>query len=202
VRRAAEALFEDSDTILEELERILSRDLRTYFKRDFFKAHLARYTKSRRKAPIYWHLSVPSRDWGIWAYAPTLSRETLFGILREGRRKETELAGVVGRLKSEVAKGEGREGQRLAKRLEAEERLLGEVASFAKEAEQVANLGWEPDLDDGFILCAAPLADLFPAWRAPGRADAKHPADPTQARRMIKAGKYPWATVSKWTEVL
>lgn len=202
VRRAAEVLLEDPDGIVEELERILARDLRTYVRRDFFKAHLGRYSKSRRKAPIYWHLSVPSRDWALWVYAPTLSRETLFGILREARRKQAALVEVVGQLKGEVAKAEGREGQRLAKRLEAEERLLGEVASFAKEADRVANLGWEPDLDDGIILCSAPLADLFPAWRAAGRADAKNPADPTQARRMIKAGKYAWATVSKWTEAL
>lgn len=202
VRRAAEALFDDPDEILEEIERILGRDVRNYLRRDFFKAHLARYSRSRRKAPIYWHLAVPSRDWGLWVYVPTLSRETLFAVLREGRRKLAALSEVVTRRRAAVAKAEGRKGQRLAKQLEADEKLLGEVASFSKEAERVANFGWESDLDDGIILCAAPLADLLPTWRAGGRAEANNPADPSQARRMIKAGKYPWATVSKWADVL
>ncbi|GIV04319.1 MAG: hypothetical protein KatS3mg015_3149 [Fimbriimonadales bacterium] len=203
VRAAAEFLFDDPDGILEECERILGRDLRSYIRRDFFKAHLGRYSKSRRKAPIYWYLSVPSRTWGLWVYAPTLTRETLFAIVREARWKESSLVQAADPLRQRIAKASGRERQRLAKRLDETEDLLREVRSFLKEAERVANLGWEPDLDDGIVLCAAPLASLLPAWRQAGRGnDNKNPGDPEQALRTIKAGKFSWATVSRFRELL
>ena len=53
----------------------------------------------------------------------------------------------------------------VAKELDAEQRLAVELVAFRAEAERIANLGWEPDLDDGMVLNAAPLADLFPAWK-------------------------------------
>lgn len=198
VRLAAEVLFDDPDAMLEECERVLGRDLREYLRRDFFKAHLGRYSKSRRKAPIYWHLSVPSRNWGIWVYAPALSREMLFAIVREARRKETALTEAVERFRRDHARAEGREKRSLAAKLEADEAVLQEVAAFRGSAEQVAGLGWEPDLDDGMILCAAPLADLLRAWKAPGRADSKNPGDPEQARKLLKQGRFPWAAVSRF----
>ena len=202
VRAAAEVLFDDADAILDECEKVLGRGLREYFRRDFFKVHLGRYSKSKRKAPIYWYLCVPSRRWGIWLYAPTLSRETLFAVVREARRKEQAARSAVEDLSRQAQKASGREAQRLARALEDHEQLLGELAEFRTEAERVAGLGWEPDLDDGIVLCAAPLSKLFPAWRVPGRADTKNPGDPEQAKRMLKEKKFRWATVSRWAEKL
>ncbi len=200
---AAEVLFDDADAILAECERILGRELREYFRRDFFKAHLGRYSKSRRKAPIYWHLSVPSREWGLWVYAPALSREMLFAIVREARRKETALAEAVEHLGRQVTEAQGKERQRVARHLEVQEALLREVrTTFRPQAERVANLGWAPDLDDGIILCAAPLADLLPAWRGTGRTTSKNPNDPAQARKLLKAGRFPWASLSRFAEDL
>lgn len=197
VRLAAEVLFDDPDGLLGECERILGRDLPDYLRQDFFKVHLGHYSKSRRKAPLYWHLSIPSRNWGLWTYAPALSQEMLFAIVREARRKETTLKEAVERLSREQAAASGRERQSLAKRLEDNEVLLREVKAFGDKAEGVANLGWKPDLDDGIILCAAPLADLLPAWKAPGRADSKNPGDPQQARKLLREGRFPWASVAR-----
>ena len=202
VRKAAEVLFDDADGVLEECERILGRDLRSYFRRDFFKTHLGRYSKSRRKAPIYWYLSVPSRNWGLWVYAPMLTRETLFAVVRESRRREGQLVQEQKRLQQQAAAASGRERQRLMKRLDEIDSLLKEVQDFLNEVERVTNLGWEPDLDDGLILCAAPLAEVMPAWRASGRPSGKNPADPSHARRLIKEGEFPWASVSKWKDQL
>jgi hypothetical protein len=53
-------------------------------------------------------------------------------------------------------------------------------------------LGWEPDLDDGIVLCAAPLADLFPQWRK----------ELAWYRDELRAGKYKWSTVSSWADQL
>ena len=47
---------------------------------------------------------------------------------------------------------------------------------------------WEPELDDGVLLNAAPLHELTPAWR---RADAK--LDPKKAWKELEDGKYEWA---------
>jgi len=201
-RAAAAVLFDDPDQILLEVEHVLGRPLREYLRRNFFKVHLDRYSKSRRRAPIYWHLSIPSREWAAWVYAPVLSRETLFAVLRESRKKERALWESLERLRRAVSSASGRDRKLLEKELEATEHLLSEVSEFRTEADRVANLGWDPDLDDGFVLCAAPLSKLFPAWRVAGRGDAKNPGDPKQARRMLKEGRFPWATVAKWKEKL
>ena len=79
----------------------------------------------------------------------------------------------------------------MAEELDAEEKLAEELRRFRLEAERIAGLGWEPDLDDGIILCAAPLAELFPAWP-----DAK------TARAELRKGKYAWATVAAWADRL
>ena len=187
VRRAAAALWQDADPILEELQAILGRPLRDHLGRQFFKDHLSRYSKSRRQAPIYWQLSVPSRAWSVWVYAPMLSRETLFAITRHAARRQRTGQEAVAALQADrAAGGRGRRPKELVARIAEEEDLVSELEAFRTEAERIAGLGWEPDLDDGFVLCAAPLARLFPAW-------------PTAAeeRSNLKAGRYPWATVAR-----
>jgi hypothetical protein len=149
-------------------------------------------SKSRRKAPIYWPLGLKKAGWGVWVYAPTLSRETLYGIAQEARRRERLAREAIARLEDEKAKGGvGRPVRKVVEELDAEAKLALELRGFREEAERVAELGWEPDIDDGMVLNAAPLANLFPAW----------PEAATQ-RRSIKAGKYPWARVSRWKDVL
>lgn len=193
IHGAITALSDDSDRTLAELIRVLGRQsLRGSIRRDFFKAHLRRYSKSRRKAPIYWPLYVPSGMWGIWVYAPALSRETLFAITQAAAGRLEAAETEIRRLQRERdAGGAGRSARDVAKALEAEERLVGELRMFRDEAERIASLGWEPDLDDGLILCAAPLAGLLPAWK-----------DAAAARKEIKAGNYPWAAVSRWATQL
>ena len=87
--------------------------------------------------------------------------------------------------------GGGRPPRQLAAALDAEQRLAEELRTFRNEAERIARLGWAPDLDDGIVLCAAPLADLFPAWK-----------EARKERANIKAGKYPWASVTTWADEL
>lgn len=167
-------------------------DLRSYIRRCFFKYHLSRYSKSRRKAPIYWPLTVPSKNWGVWVYAPALSRETLYTVASEASRRERLAGEAIVRLQRDQQEGgAGRPARKVAEELDAEEKLAEELRLFRAEAERVAGLGWEPDLDDGIILCAAPLADLFPAWP-----DAK------AARADLRKGKYEWATVAAWADQL
>jgi hypothetical protein len=148
--------------------------------------------RGKRKAPIYWPLYVPSSLWGVWVYAPQLSREMIFAVMRAAADRLDGAGSEIRRLERERdAGGAGRSAREVANALASEQQLAEELLRFRDEAERIAGLGWAPDLDDGFMLCAAPLADLLPTW-----GDAK------VTRSQIKAGAYPWATVSRWADQL
>lgn len=193
VEAAARLIFNNGAADrLDEIRSILGRDIADHLRRRFFRDHLTRYSKSKRRAPIYWPLYVPSGAWGVWLYAPVLSRETVFAVGRlAGERLDSAEAEIRRLARERENHGTGRSDRDVANALEAEEKLTEELRRFRSEADRIAGLGWEPDLDDGIILCAAPLAGLFPAWK-----------DAATARKEIKTGKYPWATVSKWAEQL
>ena len=193
VRAAAGLLVEDADGLLADaMKHLRGRDVRDHLRRQFFKQHLRRYSKSRRKAPIYWPLYVPSGAWGVWVYAPSLTREMLFALEAAATTRLNAAGSEISRLQTEQqGGGGGRAPRRLAELLEAEQRLAEELRAFRAEAERIAALGWEPDLDDGIVLCAAPLGDLFPAW-----------AEVRQKREELRAGKYSWATVARWADEL
>jgi SAM-dependent methyltransferase len=189
VLNAARALVEDPTAIVAEILDVVRRNsVRDYLRRQFFKEHLSRYSKSRRKAPVYWPLTVPSRGWGVWLYAPILSRETLFAVATEAARRERLAGDAIARLqRAQEQSAPSRPARKIAEELDTEEKLLEELRIFREEAERVAGLGWEPDLDDGLVLCAAPLAGLFPAW--PGA---------RKARDELRKGQYEWAAVAQW----
>ena len=193
VYTVAALLVDDADQLLTDvMNHLKGKDLRDHLRKHFFKDHLKRYTKSRRKAPIYWPLYVPSGAWGVWVYAPTFSRETLYGIEAAATARLNASETEISRLhRDQQSEGTGRSARDLADALEAEQRLAEELGVFRKEAQRIAGLEWEPDLDDGVVLCAAPLAGLFRAWK-----------EAEKERTNIKTGKYPWATVSKWADDL
>lgn len=161
-------------------------DLRRRLRGRFFSDHVKDYSASRRYAPIYWYLAVPSREWGLWVYAPALSREMLFAIARSARDKLRRLREQARQLR---ARPPDTADRAIVERIERIESLAGEIEQFAEHADNVAQSGWRPDLNDGLILCAAPLEPLFAdeAWR-------KRVA---QYRKDLEAKKYPWATVQR-----
>ena len=166
--------------------------LARYIRSQFFSDHVSRYTVGRRKAPLYWPLQVPSKRWGVWLYMPRLSREVLFAIVRESEQRQRLAEQRIATLQREYGDGgAGRTIAAVSKELDAEQKLSVELAAFRKEAERIANLGWEPDLDDGAVLNAAPLASLFPAWK-----------DAAKYRKELKQGKHTWSTVSKYADQL
>ena len=193
IERVASVVLADPSRFSESLLSALgAKSIRDYLRKKFFKAHLSTYSKSRRKAPIYWPLSVPSGQWGLWLYAPLLSREMLYAVASEAVLREGHAEAEITRLERERAiGGAGRSVKALTKALDSERKLAEELRRFRQEAERIAGLGWEPDLDDGIVICAAPLADLFPMWK-----------EPAQYRKELRAGKYQWSTVSKWADKL
>ena len=135
---------------------------------------------------------------GLTAWAAGVARERLFlsaislmeleVAATEAARRQRLAVDAIARLQREQEQSApSRPARKVAEELDTEEKILEELRIFRAEAERVAGLGWEPDLDDGLVLCAAPLAGLFPAWP-----DAK------KARDELRKGRYQWATVAHW----
>jgi hypothetical protein len=54
----------------------------------FFAFHLQRYSKSRRKAPIYWPST--SGSYTLWVYYPSLTSQTLYTAINDVRRTQAQ----------------------------------------------------------------------------------------------------------------
>ncbi len=200
VERAAAALVDDPAALMEETCEMLGvPDLRMYLRKRFFKDHLSRYTKSRRKAPLYWPLTVPSRSWTVWLYAPMLSREAIYAAAAHAERRYQASEAEIRRLESAQlqastpgASQDASAARAITKALDSERSLSEELRGLHRTLARIASTGWIPDLDDGFVVCAAPFADALLDW-------SKDPAD---IRRQLRAGKLDWATAHTWREAL
>jgi len=176
-----------ADTIESELAALLGvKDLRDYLRRGFFETHLKRYSKSRRKAPIYWLLQSPRRGYGLWIYYHRLDHDTLYKALtgyvdptlvREENRRDTL------RAEQTAAGTAGPAAKRAALAVDRQESLLGDLREFRDRLAQAANHHLTPDLNDGVLLTIAPLHALVP-WK-----------DPRTAWAELLAGKYAWSSI-------
>ncbi len=202
VKEGLDAVWKDqSDEVEANACKILGKkSLAAYFAENkgggqFFKDHLARYTKSRRKAPIYWPLSTKSGSYTLWVYYHRLSDQTLYICCRhfvepkldEVTEEFQKLDGLQERNSSQQKKWE---------RLEKE---IRELSWLRDELLRVAQLPWKPNLNDGVQITAAPLHELFrnTAWRntlkktweslETGDLDWSHLAYPIWKGRVIKA---------------
>src|SRR5262249_10918046 len=87
VREMLELAWKDrAESVENELAQILGvKDLREYFRKQgkggFWDDHVARSSKSRRKAPIYWLLQSPKKNYGLWLYYHRLDGDILFKAL-------------------------------------------------------------------------------------------------------------------------
>ncbi len=169
VRSVFETVFSsEGDARWREAGEILDpsgHDLRTWLAHSFFEHHIKRYSKSRRKAPIYWQLGVPSGRYSVWMYAHLVSNDRLFQVLKDILQpKLNQEEGVLGRLKQEAG-ASPTQSQRKA--VELQEDLIAELKTLIDDVARVAPM-WAPDLDDGVVICLAPLWRLFPqnkAWQ-------------------------------------
>jgi hypothetical protein len=194
VRDAVEVIWGDcADAIEKEACGILGvQELRDYFRRPgkggFWDDHLSRYSKSRRKAPIYWLLQSSKRNYALWLYYHRLNKDLLFKALvnyvEPKIRLETTCLETLRSQKS-AAGDSGKEGKRLAKDVERQEDFLSELLDFEDKLRRVANLHLEPDLNDGVVLNIAPLYELVP-WK-----EAK------EYWEELLEGKYEWSSIGK-----
>jgi Eco57I restriction-modification methylase len=183
----------DEDAVVDEVcGRLGVTGLRDYLRKTgkggFWEEHVSRYSKSRRKAPIYWLLQSSRKNYALWLYYHRLDKDLLFKALVNYLEPKTQLE--INRLDemrrqkqlgSELSNGV----KKIGKDIERQEDLISELRDFEDKLRGVANLHLEPDLNDGVVLNIAPFHDLVP-WK-----EAKNYWD-----RLLE-GEYEWSSISK-----
>jgi len=132
-------------------------DLRRWLQKDLFPFHLQRYSKSRRKAPIYWPLGTSSGSYTLWIYYPSLSSQTLYTAVNDFvEPKLKQVGGDVAALRNKGA-ARTRDDEKQFEILQTFELDLIELRdSLLKLAPT-----YKPNHDDGAQISAAPLWSLF-----------------------------------------
>lgn len=166
--------------------------LRDYFRKSsvggFFDDHLKRYSKSRRKAPIYWPLQSKKKALTLWVYAHSYDSDTLYKARQHyadialKRAKDALAAAQKTRDEHPVGSRDRRQAERAADKYEA---LTIELGNFCDKLAEAANLGLNPDLNDGIVLTVAPLHELTP-WK-----------EAATYWKALQSGKYPWSSIQQ-----
>ena len=146
-----------AERVLERVDMQVPAELRRWLQRDFFPFHLQRYSKSRRKAPIYWPLSTASGSYTLWLYYPSLTSQTLYTAINDF--VEPKLAEIEAEATTLRSKGSTRSRDE-ERRLEALTTLEAELRDLRDQFQAIAP-HYQPNHDDGVQITAAPLWPLF-----------------------------------------
>lgn len=160
----------------------------------FFDYHFKRYTKSRRKAPIYWLLASEDGTVDYWIYYPKLSKNTLPQLIIQLREKGEQL-----RTRLNAALAAHDKTQETQVRAEQEQ-----VEGMMEKLNRIIEAGYVPNHDDGVPVTAAPLQHLAASrlWRteceknmellAKGDYDWSHLAMSMYPARVAQKAKKDW----------
>lgn len=182
-----------SEEVLARVDAPVPADIRSWLQRDFFPLHLKQYSKSRRKAPIYWPLSTASGDYTLWLYYPSLTAQTLYTAVNDF------IEGPNGKL-SQVRRDIASLRDKGSARSRDDDRVLETLQSLELELSELRDLVLQiaptycPNHDDGVQITAAPLWELFrnkPLQKVLKETWAK-----------LKKGDYDWAhlAMAYWPE--
>ena len=132
-------------------------NFRRWLQRNFFAFHLHRYSKSRRKAPIYWPLGTISGSYTLWIYYPSLTSQTLYtGINDFVEPKLKQIITDVADLRN-MGVTRSRDDEKQFEELQAFEL---ELIEFRDTLLKLAS-NYKPNHNDGVQISAAPLWPLF-----------------------------------------
>ena len=186
-------IWNDNNSIEEEICSILNiKDIRNYFQKTgnngFWANHIKKYSRSKRKSPIYWYLRSRKGNYGVWLYYHRLNRDTYFKILSQFVEPKIKLEEIIfNTMRDQIENEEimGKELKIVENKIEKQELFIDELIDFKEKILKVAHLNLNPDPDDGVVLNIAPLHELVP-WK-----EAEKYWDD------LLAGKYEWSSISK-----
>ena len=177
--------------LAQAVEEVLARvafavpiDARRWLQREFFAYHLHRYSKSRRRAPIYWPLSTSTGLYTLWVYYPRLTSQTLYTAINDFI--EPKLKQVASDVVLLRAKGTSRTRDD-EKQFEALQAFEIELGGLRDTLLTIAPT-YRPYHDDGVQVSAAPLWSLFRqrSWQAALK----------ETWTKLQRGDYDWAYLS------
>jgi hypothetical protein len=178
------------EEVLVRVQADVPSEMRRWLQRDFFPLHLKQYSKSRRKAPIYWPLSTNSGSYTLWLYYPSLTSQTLYTAVNDFIEPKLKHVGQdVATLRTKGS-ARSREDEKSFEALQALELELIELRDTLLAIAQT----YRPSHDDGVQITAAPLWQLF--RHAPWQKLLKE----TWAK--LEKGDYDWAhlALAYWPE--
>ena len=142
---------ERADDIEYELCQLIGcKNLQTYLESPtgFFDYHFKRYTKSRRKAPIYWPLSSEDGSLTYWVYYPKLNQNTLHSLILklrdENERLHSQIAGTTDKAQQTLLRGRQQQ-----------------VEGMMEELNSIIAAGYKLNHDDGVPVTSCPLVKLI-----------------------------------------
>ena len=145
------------EEVLARVEAPVPANVRRWLQRDFFPFHLKQYSKSRRKAPIYWPISTSSGSYTLWLYYPSLTGQMLYTVVNDFIEPKLKQVGQdVAALRT---KGSARSSDD-EKSFDALQAFELELIELRDTLLQIAPT-YRPNHDDGVQITAAPLWRLF-----------------------------------------
>lgn len=145
------------EEVLSRVEVPVPEDARRWLQREFFAFHLQGYSKSRRKAPIYWPLSTTSGSYTLWVYYPSLTSQTLYTAINDFAEPKLQQVGAVVVALRNKGSTRTRDDD---KQFEALQALELELIELRDTLLKLAST-YKPKHDDGVQISAAPLWPLF-----------------------------------------
>jgi hypothetical protein len=145
------------EEVLVRIEMPIPEYVRHWLRRDFFAFHLQRYSKSRRKAPIYLPLATTSGSYTLWVDYSILGSQTLYTAINDFI--EPKLKQVGGNATALRNRGTARTSDE-EKQFESLQAFELELIELRDTLLKLANT-YKPNHDDGVQISAAPLWQLF-----------------------------------------
>ena len=145
------------EEVLARVQTNVPSDVRRWLQRDFFSLQLKQYSKSRRKAPIYWPLSTSSGSYTLWLYYPSLTSQTLYTAVNDFVEPKLKQVSRDTATLSDKGTARSRDDEKVFEALQTLELELIELRDILL---QIAPT-YRPNHDDGVQITAAPLWQLF-----------------------------------------
>ena len=145
------------EEVLARVDAPVPADVRRWLQRDFFPLHLKQYSKSRRKAPIYWPLSTSSGSYTLWLYYPSLTSQTLYSAVNDFVEPKLKQVSRDAATLRDKGAARSRDDEKAFEALQALELELIEL----RDTLLLIAPTYRPNHDDGVQITAAPLWQLF-----------------------------------------